>query len=263
MQLSVSLEMILPGTDFLDKVSRVAESGFDAVEFWGWKDKDIEGLRRRCSDHGVTVSNFSGHRSHSLIFKEESEAYIREVEESMEVAAALGCSNLMLLSNALGEGGAVLDPGSRVPEDEKWAAARETLKRLAGRAEKRGIVLHLEPLNTLLDHSGNFLCRSDQAFSLIREVDRPNVRVLYDIYHMQIMEGNVISTLTANRDLVGYVHFADVPGRHEPGTGEINLGNILKALRSSGYHGFVGLEFSPSKDWPSSARAIKACVPKN
>ena len=91
----------------------------------------------------------------------------------------------------------------------------------------------------------------------MRAVDSPRIKVLYDIYHMQIMEGNVIQTLTGNLDVIGHVHVADVPGRHEPGTGELNYANIFKALREAGYDKYVGFELDPTV---ASEEAMAACL---
>ena len=121
----------------------------------------------------------------------------------------------------------------------------EGLKAIVPLAEEAGVTLVLEPLNSLVDHAGYFLDRSALGFELVRAVDSPRIKVLFDIYHMQVMEGNVIQTLTGNLDLIGHVHVADVPGRHEPGTGELNYANIIEALRQAGYDKYVGFEFDP------------------
>jgi hydroxypyruvate isomerase len=97
-----------------------------------------------------------------------------------------------------------------------------------------------------VDHPGYFLHGSAAGFDLVRAVGSPHIKLLYDIYHMQVMEGNVIQTLTANLDAVGHVHVADVPGRHQPGTGELHYGNIFAALREAGYDHYVGFEFEPT-----------------
>ena len=94
--------------------------------------------------------------------------------------------------------------------------------------------------------SGYFLDGSAAGFDLVRAVDSPRIKLLYDIYHMQVMEGNIIQTLTGNLDVIGHVHVADVPGRHEPGTGELNYANIFAALREAGYDKYVGFEFEPT-----------------
>ena len=97
-----------------------------------------------------------------------------------------------------------------------------------------------------MDHAGYYLSRSDEAAEIVNSVDSPNVKILFDIYHQQISEGNLIPNIRAYQELIGHFHLADHPGRHEPGTGEINYHNVLKAIRDVGYDGFVGLEYWPS-----------------
>jgi hydroxypyruvate isomerase len=132
------------------------------------------------------------------------------------------------------------------------------LKGLAPLAEEAGVTLLLEPLNTLVDHPRYFLDSGREGFAIIGEVDSPHVRLLYDVYHMQIMEGNVTETLRRHLPLVGHIHMADVPGRHEPGTGELHFANILHALADAGYAGTVGFEFSPQGDTLRALIAIAA-----
>lgn len=126
-------------------------------------------------------------------------------------------------------------------------------------ADELGITLLLEPLNTKVDHPGYTLAHSTQAFQIVRFVDSPRLRVLYDVYHMQIMEGNLMETMAANLDCIGHIHVADVPGRHEPGTGEINYRSIAAMLREQGYAGSVGLECVPRGDsWDAIASFLDA-----
>ncbi len=123
--------------------------------------------------------------------------------------------------------------------------------------EKENIILVLEPLNTLIDHPGYFLDSAKEGVKIIREIDRPNIRLLYDIYHMQIMEGNIISTIEENIDIIGHFHAAGVPGRHELYSGELNYPNIIKRIDELGYKGCIGLEYFPSINSAESLRKIK------
>src|SRR4029077_17233792 len=106
----------------------------------------------------------------------------------------------------------------------------------------------LEPLNVLVDHAGYYLVTTAEGLEIVDEVASPNVKLLFDIYHQQISEGNVIRNLTENLAKIGHVHAADNPGRHEPGTGELNYAVIFRALDAAGYDGHVGLEYRPSTD---------------
>jgi len=244
---AICLEMIYPELDFVERAARVRRAGFTAVEFWGWGGKDLDALRK-VVDQGVSVAAFSGHRKGSLVDPQEWTGYTEEVRRSFEVARRLDCDRLMLLTDEL------LPDGSARPSrpDLTPAQKRENVVRglaaLAPLADRAGITLLLEPLNTRVDHPGYFLESAREGFAIVAEVASRSIRLLYDIYHMQIMEGNVTETLRRHLPLVGHLHAADVPGRHEPGTGELHYGNILRALADAGYTGTIGFEFTPQGD---------------
>ena len=122
--------------------------------------------------------------------------------------------------------------------------------------KQKGINLLLEPINTI-DIPGYWLNRTSDAISIIREVNQENLLLQYDIYHMQIAEGNVIETMEKNIDKINCIHAADVPGRHEPGTGELNYSNIISRLDKIGFKGALGFEYSPAKDDDEALRTIK------
>jgi hydroxypyruvate isomerase len=157
--------------------------------------------------------------------------------------------------------GSAKEIGKPLSYEAKLLNMYKVLKSIAPDAEKEEITFVLEPLNTRVDetrsHKNYFLEYPEPAFELTRQVGSEKVKVLYDIYHMQLMAGNVIRTLEKNIDQLGYIHLADVPGSHEPGTGELNHDNILKALNSMGYTGFVGFELLPSETDEKAFEAIK------
>lgn len=258
MKKSLCIEMFFTGLPFEERFRPARDAGFDTIEFWSWMDKDIPRIQELCHEHGLRIASFSGDQTLSLIDKSRQADYLRFVEESMEVAGSLGCENLVIHSNGLGNGGVVLDSYDRLSCEQKTEAMAETLKRLAERAEKAGVTLLLEALNTRIDHPGNFLSSTGQAAELVGSTGSRRIKILYDIYHMQIMEGNIIDTLKKYIDLIGYIHVADVPGRHEPGTGEINFPNVMAALRKLGYGGFVGFELSPLQESNRAASLLTA-----
>lgn len=257
MQKALCLETIFAEFPFEERFKRARESGFEWVEFWTWQDKDIGKIKELCMDNGLQVVAFSGDQAFSLVDAAERERYIAFVKESMTVAKTLGCHALVLHSNALGENGVVLKRYDELSVEEKMENMIGTLKILAPLAEKEDIVLVLEALNTHVDHPGYFLCHTEDAVKVVNAIGSSHVKILYDIYHMQIMEGNLINTMTRYIDLIGHIHVADVPGRHEPGTGEINFGNIMRVLTSLNYQGAVGFELSPLWNSMEAVRAIK------
>ncbi|MGE3269293.1 MAG: hydroxypyruvate isomerase family protein, partial [Chloroflexota bacterium] len=148
-------------------------------------------------------------------------------------------------------------PAGVSPEVAK-AICVENLTKAAPLCEDAGVVLVTEGLNSL-QTPGFFLDNSTLGFELVDEVGSPAVKFQYDIYHMQIMEGNLIDTIKANIGKIAHIQVADVPGRHEPGTGEINYPNVFKAIDESGYQGYVALEYAPSGD---TQAGLDAWLPK-
>jgi hydroxypyruvate isomerase len=161
---------------------------------------------------------------------------VEDVHESLEAAAAIDCRNLILTA---GPSQAALSGA-----DQRDAVV-SVLERTAALASDAGVGLLLEPLNTTVDHPDSFLSTTMAGLDIVESVGHPSVELLYDVYHQQITEGDIIRTLRSSLDRVGHLHVADVPGRHEPGTGELNYHNILAAVVDAGYEKAVGCEFYP------------------
>jgi hydroxypyruvate isomerase len=256
MRKSVCIEMVFTEAPFEDRFRLAKESGFDYIEFWTWKDKNTKQINELCRAHDLKIASFSGDQEFSMIDGGQREDYISFVEASIKTAQFLNCDHLVIHSNALGENGVVIDPYLHVSDVRKNEVMFDVLKSLAVIAEAANITLLLEALNTVVDHPGNFLMSTKDAAEVIRVVNSSNIKILYDIYHMQIMEDNLIDTLKSYIDAIGYIHVADVPGRHEPGTGEINFTNVMTVLKELDYDGFVGFELEPERDSTTAARAI-------
>ncbi len=252
--------MIFPELSIPIRIERIAEAGFKSVEFWDWRDKPLDTLASQCAEFGLHVANMSGHRAGSLIDRREFKLYRTELVASIEAARRVSCKNLMLLTNPLGPEGEVLNSYPRIQTEQKRANCVEALSRLVPLAAREGMSLLLEPLNTLIDHPGYWLDDADCAFEIIREVNHSGVRLLYDLYHMQVMGRNVHEDLENNLDVIGYIHAADVPGRHEPGTGTMDYPSILRLLESLGYDGVIGFEFSPAAGSDQALKTIYALV---
>ena len=257
MKKSVCIEMLFTEVPFEDRFQRTRESGLDYIEFWSWQDKDIPKIKELCRVFDLKVASFSGDQDFSMIDENQREDYIAFINESIEIANFLNCDHLVVHSNALGENGVVKNHYPDSSHSKKITAMFDMLKTLAPIAEKAHVTLALEPLNTRVDHAGNFLTSTREAVELIRLVNSSAVKILYDIYHMQIMEGNIIHTLEEYIDTVGYIHMADVPGRHEPGTGEINFANVMKTLKKLKYNGIIGFELTPLQTSSSAIEMIK------
>lgn len=246
MKASVCIEMIYTESPFLERFQKAADAGFDAVEFWNWDNKDMLAVKEAARKAGITIATFQSNLGGTLIHPEHRAGFVAGIRKSLAMAQDMGVGAMFLLTDELGEDRSVRYQYPKLSNDEKYASVLEGMREIAPLAEEAGVTLVLEPLNIYVDHPGYFLHGSSLGFDLIREVDSPNIRLLYDIYHMQVMEGNLITSLTHNLDVIGHVHVADVPGRHQPGTGEINYANVFKALREAGYSHYVGFEFAPT-----------------
>lgn len=247
MKFSCCIELLFTELPFIDRIYRAKECGFDAVEFWSWTDKDCDEIHRALLDTGMKVGIFQGNIEGRMVDAEDRELYLQGVRRSVETAKKLGAETLFLMSDLMGEDRSVLKMEHPISEEQKLVHTKRVLEELKPIAQQEKINFVIEPLNVKVDHPGYSLCRSKPAFDLIRELNDPGIRVLYDAYHMQIMEGDIIQTIRSNVDAIGYFHIADVPGRMEPGTGEMNYVKIVEALRDAGYDKTVGFEFSCSQ----------------
>ncbi len=257
--------MILPDVPFEKRVGVVAGKGFKNIEFCGWKSRDIDALEKELKDHQIGVALFAGHRKSSTIDSRFHERFLKELKESIGLAHRLGCENLDVYSDELLPSKANVVPqiysarSISLPTRKKLTNLTKAMERGADLAEKEGVFLQLEALN-LVDHPRYFLSTSELTLEVIRKVDNPHLKMLFDIYHMQISEGNVTTRLLANLNEIGHIHVADVPGRHEPGTGELNYEFILGQLSKAGYKGTVGFEYMASKNDGAALDAIRSLI---
>lgn len=254
---SICIETIFTEVPFEERFELVGQFGFNYIEFWSWKDKNINRIKELCKKNSLKIASFSGDKDYSLIDDNESEQYISFIKESIRTAKYLECNHLVIHSNALGDEGSVLNDYKDLSNYKKFGTMLTVLKEIAPIAEENKITLVLEALNTEVDHPGNFLSYTKDAVDATRLVNSRYLKILYDIYHMQIMEGNITLTIKKYMDSIGYIHIADVPGRHEPGTGEINYNNVIQTLKILNYNGIVGFELFPLSSSKNAIQAIK------
>jgi hydroxypyruvate isomerase len=256
MKAAICLEMVFPEVAPHDRVTKIAAAGFDAVEFWGWRDKDLAALKGACKLSGVRVANFSAHRKGSLVEEAGAAAVLADLGDAAAAAADLGCPMLMLLTNELGEGGRVLNSYPGLSRERKLRNVVAGLKRVMEKTP-RGLELVLEPLNTRIDHVGYFLEDMATAVAIVREVGDSRLRVLCDLYHLAVMGENPVEIVDRYLPFIGHFHAADVPGRHEPGTGGLDWVAILRRIRDQGFSGTVGFEYAPRGDSAASLDRIR------
>jgi hydroxypyruvate isomerase len=250
-RLSVCIDMIMTDIPFLDRMERVKRLGYPAFEFWDWKSKDVDAIIRKKNELGLEIATIMGSGWKSLFTEDARKTFVSEIQASLGAAKRLGSKTLIVTTGF---------EDKRIPRAEQHAHYVTALKAAAPFAEQAQLTLVLEPLNTKVDHPGYYLQTAKEGFEILDEVGSPAVKMLFDIYHHQIMEGNVIQDITKNISKIAHFHVADVPGRHEPGTGEINYANVFRAIAATGYQGFIGLEFKPSGNAEESLKAVLKLV---
>jgi hydroxypyruvate isomerase len=240
--LAISAEMVFLDLPFTERVRRIHELGFSA-EIWDWTNKDIAALVAT----GARFTSMTGYIEGSLTEPHGIQRLLETARESLTIAEQLDCPSLNLHGTGLGEGGLPVQP-VLITTGRMWLDACKTLETIARLGEAHGKVFLLENLNTQVDHPGVPFARAEDTLTLIEAVGSPHLKLNLDLYHAQIGEGNLIELIQRAGPAIGEIQVADVPGRKEPGTGEINYPAIAKALHHIGYSGVVGLEGWASGD---------------
>ena len=235
---SVCIDAVLGGLSAEDAVALVASTGIGAIEFWGWWDRDLTTLESAVRHHRLAVSACCT-KFISLVDPALRHEYLAGLQESIDAARRLECKTLISQVGDFRHG---------IPREAQHQCLVDGLKSAAERLEGTGITLVIEPLNELVNHPGYYLVRSDEAFEIIDKVGSESVKVVFDIYHQQISEGNVITNITSNLSKIGHFHAAGNPGRHELTIGELHYPMIFEAIRATPYQGYVGLEYWPTGD---------------
>lgn len=234
MELSVCVDAVYMGRDITESVKDVQKEGINTIEFWNWSDKNVEELERCRKETGINVAAFcTGFIS--LVDKSKREEYMASLEKTIEVAKRLHCKII------------ISQTGAELPIDreEQHKNLVDGLKECAPHLEENGITLVVEPLNLRVDHAGYYLSSSKEAADIMKEVGSPNVKMLFDIYHQQITEGDLIRRIKEYIPYIGHFHAAGNPGRHELYNSEIDYKKIFAAIKETGYEGYVGLEYFP------------------
>jgi hydroxypyruvate isomerase len=247
MRYSACIEMLYPDLPFAQRITAAKQDGFAAVEFWSYPDKDLSSLSKICRENEIPIAACCvGSKDASkekrfgeigLIHADSPDLFAEMLKESAEIAVQYEIPNLIVCS------------GNTDPLQSHEASASYLLQSLVDAAEVlKGskVTLLLEPLN-LSDHPGTFLTRSEEAYSLLQTVQCDQVKLLFDLYHQQMTEGNLTAHFRKMMPYIGHFHLADVPGRQDPGTGELNWKFLLNAIEHAGYTGYAGLEYFPSR----------------
>jgi hydroxypyruvate isomerase len=238
MKLSACIELVFAreAPSIPDRIRLAAAAGLAAVEFWSWQKKDLAEIEDVLDETGVELTTFLTEPRGRLTDPSTHEEFVEGVARSTEVAQRLGATGLFVQAG---------DTLPDVPKEKQRDAVIQALRAAAPIAERASVTLLLEPLNSVRDHVGFFLDRTADGLEIVEAVGSPRVRLLYDLYHSVMMAEEPEEVLAAGLGAVSYVHVADAPGRHEPGTGTIDWPRRIGWLRRQGYTGYVGLEYQP------------------
>jgi hydroxypyruvate isomerase len=237
MRFSVCIDALFRDRSQEEALEALKAAGFHAFEIWGWWDRDLDGLCAKARTLGLSCAALCT-RFISLTDPAQRNAYLAGLGESIEAAKKTGAK---LIISQLGN-----DTGCR--RDFQHRSIVAGLKAAAPLLEESGLTLVIEPLNGRVDHTGTYLESSDEGFEIVREAGSGRVKLLFDMYHQQISEGDIIRRIGANPGGIAHFHAAGTPGRHELDQGELNYPAIFEFLDQRGYGGFVGLEYFPSRD---------------
>ncbi len=220
-----------------ERIHLARAAGMDAVEFWLWSNKDLDAIEDALGATGVKLAAIVAEPFAELTRTTDHDRFLEGLASSLQVAKRLGAPVM------IAQAGPEL---SNVPRETQHDAVVEAMRRSALVLEGSGVRLALEPLNTLVDHQGYYLASTSEGLDIIDEVGRPEIALLYDLYHSMVMGEQTAEVLAGRVDRIAHIHVADHPRRNQPGTGELPIPQSLDWLRAKGYNGYTGLEFRPT-----------------
>jgi hydroxypyruvate isomerase len=239
---AANLTMLFTEYPFIERFDRAAAAGFEAVEFLFPYDEDVRAIRDALNRNSLKqvlfnlpAGDFAAGERGIANDPARAHAFREGVGRALEIAATLECPKINCLIGLTRHDMSI---------DEQWNAVVENLRYAAEETAKAGVLQVVEPLNTF-DTPGYLLSTTAQALSLLERVGHPNLKIQYDVYHMQRMEGNITATIRAQIDRIGHIQIADSPDRNEPGTGEIHYPFVFEAIDDAGYDGWVSAEYKP------------------
>ncbi len=237
MKFSVCVDAVFSGKDVYESIELLAKHGLKNIEFWSWWDKDTDRLLKLKEEWGLTYTAFCS-RFVSLVDPLVRQEYVEGFRQTCETAAKLGCKTIITKP---------LDK-TQASFEEQYQTMKETLEICLKIAEAFDVTIVLEPVNSAYEAPDTFMDHSALAFAFVDDIRSDHLKVLYDIYHMQIDEGNVLRRILGNISRIGHIHTAGSWERHELKDGELNYDYIFRKLEEAGYEGYVGLEYFPAED---------------
>jgi hydroxypyruvate isomerase len=238
---SVMLWTLEKQNSFDRSIDIVAAAGYQGVELVGefqkWSPDKKRQVMAQMRSHHLVFDSMSGVKT-GFAVPQQADVFLAQFAEHLQAAKDLECPQVILLSGNRAKG---------LSTEDQRSVAVENLKRAAAMAARESIEIVIEPID-LLENPLGFLATVTDGFEIVQEVNAPNLKVLYDVYHEQRSFGNLIEKLEKNIDNIGLIHIADVPGRHEPGTGEIDYATIYRKLAELHYDRWIAMEYSPTQE---------------
>ena len=247
---AVNAEMWFGKLPFLDRIRAAAQLGFPAVEFWPWQNKDIAAIARLSRELNVAIAQFTawGFRP-GLNDPKNHDRFLRDIEAGCKIAKQLNCRKMTVVGG---------DDQPGMTQAQMHDNIITGLKKAAPIAEANDVMLILEPMNIRVDHKGHCLYGSPPTVHICEAVNSEHVKINWDLYHMQITEGDLCGRMRDGFKWIGYLQLADHPGRNEPGTGEVHYNRVLQEAHKLGYRDFVGLECRPLTNELAAAKRVAA-----
>lgn len=252
--------MMFSKFDFYDRISEAGKCGIDAIEFWKWSNKDIGRVCERKEENGLSFSVFnidsrneklSYDLSRGILNAGRKEELLSALEESIPVYHRLKAHAMIVL---------VGESISGVSRLKQCDHVYNCLKAAAATAEESAVTLVVEPLNSI-DRENYFMPYTGELFEILEQVDSPNIKMLYDIYHQNMMGDFSLTEIEKHIGRIGHFHVADCPGRHEPGTGNVDYPAIIREIAKLDYSGYIGLEYRATKPDAETLGFIKEALP--
>lgn len=246
MRLDVPLPCFFRNVPFEEAVRTVKACGYDAIETYNWKDLDPVQVKETLEEYDIEFLSMCT-TEFRMTDPQYRGLWLAGLEESCQAAVKMGVKRLITQ----------VGPDTGAPREQQHEAIIQTLMEAKEILDESGVTIMLEPLNTYVNHPGYYLTSSQEAFEIIRAVDHPLVKIVFDIYHQQIMEGNIIPNIVNNLDCIAHLHSAGHPGRNELQYGENDYKVIFQAVDKAGYDGWCGLEYKPLLEPVESLKLTK------
>lgn len=250
MPISICIPMLFQTHSIKEGLREASKTGIKNVEIMRWYGEDLQEVKQVKESLGLNVVMLST-KPYNLVDPSQHDLFLNGLQRSIEAANLLDCENLVCISG---------DEWPDEPRDVQMKNLITILDRSAAIVGKAGITLNIEPINIKVDHPNQFLYRSAEAFEIVKKINNPHLKVLFDIYHQQITEGDLSRGISENIEWIGHFHAAGNPGRHEITEGEINYRSIFNCIKGTGYNGYIGLEYKPLKDPVTSIREIQTTM---